>query len=362
MKFKKNKLKNILLEIYLYLNFLIVFLNNRKINDGKIRVFYGGSLSGNLGGTLVKIKRLKSRFRNYFLKFNIVYLLSNSIYLNKISILNLKKKKIPIIHNQNGVFYEGWYGHGWKEKNEKMAFQLHNADYVFYQSNFSKFCSDKFLGKINSPNEILYNAVDINIFRPLKKKELKKELNFLVTGKYQDHLFYSLEYSIKLLSTLNKNGISSNISFAGYFENIVKKKILKLAEELKIENRISFVGQYFQENANQIYNAADIYLYFVHQSNCPNSILEAMATGLPIISVSTGGVPEIVDENCGVCLYSEPSWDKPTVPNIDEAVDGVKKILKDYSFFSDSCLKKVKKNHNFNDWINRHKEVFKEYL
>ena len=43
------------------------------------KVYYGGSLKGNIGGPLVKIKKLNKFFPENQWKFNIVYLLSNSI-------------------------------------------------------------------------------------------------------------------------------------------------------------------------------------------------------------------------------------------------------------------------------------------
>ena len=93
---------------------------------------------------------------------------SNSIYLNQFAINFFKKVKIPIIHNQNGVFYEGWYGDGWKKENEKMSFQLHKADYVFYQSNFSKKCSEKFLGHRQGPMKYFIMQLIIKFFFQLK--------------------------------------------------------------------------------------------------------------------------------------------------------------------------------------------------
>ena len=90
--------------------------------------------------------------------------------------MKLKKSKIPIIHNQNGVFYKGWYGEGWEDKNKKMATQYNLADYVFYQSNFSKFCAEKYLCQRKGPSQVLYNAVDNNFFKQLKKKQLEKEI------------------------------------------------------------------------------------------------------------------------------------------------------------------------------------------
>ena len=66
-------------------------------------------------------------------------------------------------------FIKAGSGEGWEDENKKMSFQLHAADYVFYQSNFSKNCSDEFLGVRKGPNEILYNAIDNKEFYPTKK-------------------------------------------------------------------------------------------------------------------------------------------------------------------------------------------------
>ena len=52
-----------------------------------------------------------------------------------------------------------------------MAFLYHQADYVFWQSNFCKLSADKFLGKRIGPGEILYNSVDIMIFLNQKIKK-----------------------------------------------------------------------------------------------------------------------------------------------------------------------------------------------
>ena len=43
------------------------------------------------------------------------------------------------------------------------------------QSNFSKYCSEIFLGKREGPEEVLYNAVDTKFFRPHQKKVLQPE-------------------------------------------------------------------------------------------------------------------------------------------------------------------------------------------
>jgi glycosyltransferase involved in cell wall biosynthesis len=363
--FKKYLLKKITLSVYIYFNSLNILINKifRFFNlKKKIQVYYGGSLKGNLGGTLVKIERLNEYFKNHNFRFNIVYLLSNSIYLNKISLRSLKKSKIPIIHNQNGVFYKGWYGSGWERKNNEMSFQYQIADYVFYQSKFSQSSAEKFLGIRNGPGEVLFNAVDQKKFFLIEKRKINSELRILVSGKYQEHLYYSLEYVIKILKQLIVNNISAKINFAGYYEPVVIKRLSTLATGLGIKDNIEFSGIYNQENANSIYNSADIYFYFVHQSNCPNSVIEAMSTGMPTLTSNTGGMPEIVTPDSGICLDCIKSWEIPQLPSINDAVNGVKKIIKNYDDYSDNSIKKVIKDHNIINWISKHEEIFKKFI
>ena len=172
-------IKNTFLIIWKIYIFLKIFFN-RKPSINKIRIFYGGSKSGHIGGPLVKIKKLKREFPEYTNGFNLVYLLSNNTYLSKASLYILKKRKIPIILNQNGVYYKAWFKGNYLKKNELMANGYHLADYVFWQSKFCKKTSDKFLGKRMGDGEILYNSVDTSLFTPKFKNE--KLFTFLITG------------------------------------------------------------------------------------------------------------------------------------------------------------------------------------
>jgi glycosyltransferase involved in cell wall biosynthesis len=49
---------------------------------------------------------------------------------------------------------------------------------------------------------------------------------------------------------------------------------------------------------SMIYSAADIFVLPALQDNSPNTALEALACGLPVVAFDTGGIPEIVREGC----------------------------------------------------------------
>lgn len=114
---------------------------------GEIAVSYGGARAGDYGGTLVKVRLLQSRFPERRFGYSLFYILSNAIYLPEMALARIKHAQVPIVLNQNGVFYPGWYPHGWERENARMAGIHADADHVFYQSEFCKRCAERFLGR-----------------------------------------------------------------------------------------------------------------------------------------------------------------------------------------------------------------------
>lgn len=49
---------------------------------------------------------------------------------------------------------------------------------------------------------------------------------------------------------------------------------------------------------------SDIYITFTNRDPCPNAVVEAMAHGLPVVGVASGGVPDIVGD-AGVLLHAD---------------------------------------------------------
>jgi hypothetical protein len=117
-----------------------------RARDGKLAVYYGGARAGDHGGTLVKVRLLQTRYPEARVGFSLVYVLSNAIYLPQPAIEALRGAGVPVVLNQNGVFYPGWYPFDWQAENARMARVHAAADQVFYQSEFCRRCAEKFLG------------------------------------------------------------------------------------------------------------------------------------------------------------------------------------------------------------------------
>jgi glycosyltransferase involved in cell wall biosynthesis len=84
-----------------------------------------------------------------------------------------------------------------------------------------------------------------------------------------------------------------------------------LAGELGVAAKVHFCGFLSQPDLRELYARSHIFIHPSEtqpdqdQEGVPNSVLEAMATGLPVIATRHGGIPEAVTENLNGFLSDE---------------------------------------------------------
>jgi len=150
---------------------------------------------------------------------------------------------------------------------------------------------------------VIYNGVDINKFKPrVNKAELKRE--FSLEEKQKTVLFVGRLYHRKGLEILlhsippvlqEFSDVKFAISGTGFKEK--EESLRKLAKKLKIEEQVKFLGYIPDEKLPFLYSASDIFVLPAIYENFPFAILEAQATGLPVISTKVGGIPEFLTDN-----------------------------------------------------------------
>lgn len=361
-KFRKNKLKNLIILLYKYsitINIIVsIFFKRSKIEKN---IHFSGSFKGNLGGTKVKIKRLKEIFKSSYFKFNLVYVLSNAPYLNNLSIKLLKYLNIPIVLNQNGLFYPAWYDGDWQSKNLEIASIFHNANIVIYQSEFCKKAAEKFLGKRNGKYYILYNAVDTKKFKPKNLINIKN-FNFLITGKIEDHLLYRITEVIKVMPALCKEKKNVNLNFHGWLSNESYLKCKKLIKELNVSKNVNLNGSYTQEEAPSIYQQNQAYINIKYLDPCPNVVIEALSCGLPVIYSNSGGSPELVGVKAGIGLNLNENWETIVTPSHLDIVNAMQKIMKNYNKYSIEARNIALEKFDIQYWKKQHDKIFSEIL
>jgi glycosyltransferase involved in cell wall biosynthesis len=322
-----------------------------------IRVFYGGARAGDIGGPLVKVKRLRERFPECHLGFTVVYTLSNAPYLPGFALRAIKARGIPIVTNQNGVFYPAWYGGNWRAMNAEMAAAYHLANYVFWQSAFCRRAADYFLGARQGQGEVLYNAIDTAHFKPANRQP-SRPFTFLLTGKIDTHLFYRIEASLKGLAAARAKGLDARLMLAGWIADDALRRASETARTLGVNAAVRYAGSYTQEQAPGLYQQADAYIMLKHNDPCPNTVLEAMACGLPVVYSDTGGVRELVGEDSGIAVPCEEDWEKPRWPDAAAVAAAMMAVAENRDRLALAARKRATERFDIVPWIERHRAVF----
>jgi colanic acid/amylovoran biosynthesis glycosyltransferase len=118
-----------------------------------------------------------------------------------------------------------------------------------------------------------------------------------------------LPVTLRAFSTFLKQHPNAKLTIAG--EGPLLPELQKLARELGVTDRVSFTGFVSQEQLREIYYRSHIFLHPSqtgrdgNQEGIPNSMLEAMATGLPVFATEHGGIPEAIENGASGVLVPE---------------------------------------------------------
>ena len=191
---------------------------------------------------------------------------------------------------------------GWSREFEQRI--ISKPGYFKYVLNLYK-KSDAVLVLANKFKHVLvdlgFNAAKINVTRtmfiqkdiPKKRFIVSQSLKFLYIGRLS--LQKGIIDIIDAVKLANDNGIKVNVDMYGHYANeeikiITNTKIndYSLENQIKINGFISGVDKYHK------LAEADVFLFPTYNEGCPNSIIEALASGLFVISTPVGAIDEMV--------------------------------------------------------------------
>ena len=321
---------------------------------GEVAVFYGHRRLPAPGepveGGMVKFQRLQTVFPNRPRDFNLLYLGSSSLPGDEQAVIRLaKKRRAPIVVNQNGVAYPGWAGARTDELNDRLRTVLRRADHVLYQSEFCKAAADRFLGQPPAAWEVLPNAVDTREFTPAGEAPAGPPVLLLAGDQFQPYRLGTALRTIALLPDVRLL-VTGTLVEDGH----------ALAEQLGVHERVLFTGRYAQRDAPAVYRRAHVLLHPKVNDPCPNVVLEALACGVPVVHSESGGTPELVGE-AGVGVGSDTTWEQDVPPAPDLLAAGVEHILGALVDYRARARARAE-TFDFAPWVERHRQLFGELV
>ncbi len=193
---------------------------------------------------------------------------------------------VDIIHGQGGKFEKG----GWP---------LHSAPFDKYLDKrivvteyMKKYLIEKY--KIPAPKiKVIHNGIKINKEKfPKAAKEFKGlEDKFIVlwAGRFNEEKHPEL--AIETAKLVCKE--SDDIRFIMVGDGEMKSQLLEVIDKYGLGGKVIIAAQPY-EDYREFMAYSDILLMTSEMEGLPIVILEALASGLPVIAPSVGGIPEIV--------------------------------------------------------------------
>ena len=134
---------------------------------------------------------------------------------------------------------------------------------------------------------VICNGVDTEKFHPNNNKLENKKIRLVYVGRLAPEK--GNNYLIEAIAGLDN--IELTLIGSGPSENDLKA----LAKETKVN--VNFTGRLEQEDVIKELQKSDIYVMASLKEGMSNSVLEAMACGLPIIATDAGGSVELIKDN-----------------------------------------------------------------
>jgi glycosyltransferase involved in cell wall biosynthesis len=145
------------------------------------------------------------------------------------------------------------------------------------------------------------NIVNLDQFSYKRREEFAP--NFVCTRGF--HPYYGIDDVLRAFAEIQRNCSAAQLCLVGAGET--ETEMRRLAMELRLRN-VEFAGIVSRGEIGQYYRRADFFLNASVVDNMPVSILEAFASGTPVITTAAGGIPYIVEHKRTGLLSAPTDW------------------------------------------------------
>ena len=159
------------------------------------------------------------------------------------------------------------------------------------------------------PVVIVPNILDQQLFYPRQQQahpssQQVKAPHCIVTRNLE--AIYDVASSIDAFALLQHDYPQATLTIAG--SGPLLAQLQQQVTRLKLDNAVYFAGRLNSEQMAELYRSADLMLNSSLVDNSPNSIIEAMACGVPVVSSNVGGISHLVRHRVDalLCNAAEP--------------------------------------------------------
>jgi len=135
--------------------------------------------------------------------------------------------------------------------------------------------------------EVIPNIVDLDRFRFRARNPLRPRV---VSTRNFDAL-YNVATTVQAFSLVQRRWPDASLTLVG--GGAQERQLRDLVDQLRLQH-VTFAGRVSPDAIARYYADNDIYMQSPNIDNMPTSVIEAFASGLPVVSTEAGGVPALL--------------------------------------------------------------------
>ncbi|MEJ2252579.1 MAG: glycosyltransferase, partial [Candidatus Lokiarchaeota archaeon] len=211
---------------------------------------------------------------------------------------------------------------------------LNQANYIFAQNEGER----RNLQTYGLSNvQVLFNGIDSKKYITLPSRKIfRNKYNFseddiiiLYLGRLNE--IKGLNYLIQAFSMLEENKklklvlIGPDDNYLSYLKSLIVK--------YNLNNQVNIINGLYGQEKLEAYSGADIFCLPSIYDCCPNSMLEALAAGLPVVTTTSNNLCYILDNSCGdVIEPKSPVEIKQSILRIVDDLDTIRRSANKHKY------------------------------
>jgi glycosyltransferase involved in cell wall biosynthesis len=168
----------------------------------------------------------------------------------------------------------------WRDANAVVAVSNGLRDYAFQTTP-------------DLPIQVIPNAIELSVFTPPSHRNGDGPVKLLFVGRF--NAFKNVEKLIEAAGRLKEMGVDNfELQLVGEGER--RSSVERMVIEKGLTRQVQFLGWIDRAAIVERYRQADLFVTATTWEGMPNTVLEGMACGLPVVATRASGLEELVKD------------------------------------------------------------------
>ena len=167
-----------------------------------------------------------------------------------------------------------------------------------------------------------------------------------------DEAHKNIKGILRAFKTLTETRRDIHLTIVGVSAD--QRELLAYTDELRLSaEQVRWAGELAPEEVAKTFDNTDIFVLNSNYENAPVVISESLAKGVPVISTNVGGIPEMVNAQCGILIA--PKKDQ-------ELLEAMQYMCNHYREFDRDIIRHAGRAYSFEAVGKQLKEIYDEAL